>query len=433
VGGPSGELSFAHGIVHRTVYSELTEARRRIMHAKVAEALERGGRPGDIVEVVRHAAAARDAGRAARACLAAARQHMKIFARRDASRVARRGLRFAEELAEPDRTKLSIELHAALADARTGEAADLPEASMVDALAERALDLGLLEHARLAFHVASYQRWHHDHPLDAERVMMRAEEVSREAEPRERAHALSEAALCLVLLERDLPKAEAWLHEAAAIARRESIEPIAIPDALAMLHLHRGELEKAEPLLTKARDLARREHDLHSEVRALENLVMHAIRRETFLDALMHAEELVRRLEREDGSGSDGAFARGLAATCRIRLGRVGAEDQLREALAVLRTEDAKRRLTQLEVVASEALLARDRFEPARALAVEALDLAEIMERPSDAAFARVLVVRASRAMGDFAFAEDHTSRLRGLAPERLSTHVKTAIADLLG
>lgn len=427
----AGELCFAHRIVHRVVYAELSDARRRIMHMQVVELLESRGRPEEMMEVIRHAELAKNARHAAQACLALANQHMRVFARSEASRVARRGLEFSSELPEPDRTRLAIELHAALLAARTRDDESLADAPIVDELAERALDLGLLEHARLAFHVGSYLRWEEDRPLDAERMMMRAEEISRESEPKERARALSEAARCLVLLERDLPKAEAWLREADALARRQDFEPIAIPDALAMLHLHRGELERAGPLLSKARDLARRERDVQTEMRALENLVVVALCRSECDEAAQHAEELVRRIEREPLSPTDSAFARGLLALCRIHRGDVDAEKVLTRALETLRSEDAKRRLIQLSLAAADAMIKGGRAEQARTLAREALLLAEQMERPSDIALAHACIVLASMELGDREGANEHRAKLASMRTEALSSRARNVIAEL--
>ncbi|MBX3269097.1 MAG: AAA family ATPase [Sandaracinaceae bacterium] len=432
-GGAEGTLVFAHGVVHRTVYATLSDAMRRLMHARAAQALEARGRPEDATEIVRHAALAGDAERAARGCLVAAEQHVRVFARKEASRIAQRGLRFAAELSEPERTRLSIELHAALLAARRRGDDLAAAAPAVDELAERALDLGLLEHARLAFHVASYLRWEDDLPLDAARIMMRAEEVSRASEPRERALALAEAARCLVLLERDLAKSEAWLREADALARRERLEPLALADALAMLHVHRGELEQAEPLLVRTRDLARRERDLRTEARAIEHLALVALRRGMVFDASLHADELVRRIEREPLAQSEVAFARGLAAVTRLHLGRPGAEEELAQALDVLRGEDAKRRIIRLALAAAEPYARRGDAARALELAREALALAELMERPSDVTLACARIALASEALGDGASAEAHRARIRASPLDALSSEARAAATEVGG
>ena len=47
---------------------------------------------------------------AARACLSAGRRCLRLFAHADALSLARRGLRYAEELPDPERTTLSLQL-----------------------------------------------------------------------------------------------------------------------------------------------------------------------------------------------------------------------------------------------------------------------------------------------------------------------------------
>ena len=55
---------------------------------------------------------------------------------------------------------------------------------------------------------------------DAHANILQAERVSRTAEPEERSSALAHAARCLVLLERNLGQAEAFLLEAEMLASR---------------------------------------------------------------------------------------------------------------------------------------------------------------------------------------------------------------------
>src|SRR5690606_10554924 len=140
----------------------------------------------------------------------------------------------------------------------------------VEALAERALDLGSLEHARLGFHLLSYLSFERGAWSDAQRHILQAELVSRGASEQERVIGMAEAARCLVMLERDLGHAQALVLEAAARARNAAVEPAAIFDALGMLKLHQGRGDEALRELERARGLAHATRDRQDEFQALE-------------------------------------------------------------------------------------------------------------------------------------------------------------------
>jgi predicted ATPase len=104
--GPSGGYGFAHDVVRQVVYAELSEARRRLMHQRVVRALLRREQDDAAVaaELAHHASQAGDAETAARACLRAARDCLRVFAGAEADALARRGMHHAEQLREPARS-----------------------------------------------------------------------------------------------------------------------------------------------------------------------------------------------------------------------------------------------------------------------------------------------------------------------------------------
>src|SRR5262249_19868274 len=201
--------AFAHELARRAVYSDLSQPRRRLMHLRVAEALARE-EAGDAAaaELAHHAALAGDSAQAARACAAAGRRFLR--------QVANEGARHhAVDVPEPERTNLVLELlQVELQAHRPADAA--AAAAELASLAERALDQGSPEHARLGFHMLAYLSWEAGDFLDAQRQMLRAEGASRARDERAQVVAIAAAARCLVLLERDLPRAEAMALEAAA-------------------------------------------------------------------------------------------------------------------------------------------------------------------------------------------------------------------------
>jgi predicted ATPase len=100
-GAASGIYGFTHSVVRRSVYDNLSEPRRRLMHWRIVQMLE-----GELSSSVRrpkiehHAALAGEAATAACASVAAGRYCLRIYANGEAMAFARSGLRHSEALPE---------------------------------------------------------------------------------------------------------------------------------------------------------------------------------------------------------------------------------------------------------------------------------------------------------------------------------------------
>jgi len=107
-----GAYAFAHKLVREAVYSDLSQPRRQLMHRRVAQVLNDLGRTDETIalDIAHHAALGGDAGLAARACVAAGRHCLRLFANTEAAAFARRGMSYAEQLMEPGRVQRMIEL-----------------------------------------------------------------------------------------------------------------------------------------------------------------------------------------------------------------------------------------------------------------------------------------------------------------------------------
>jgi hypothetical protein len=373
--------AFAHDVVRRAVYQDLTEARRRLMHLRIAGVLD------DAAEIAHHAALGGDLALAARSCAEAARRCVRLFAGAEAETLVRRGLQYAASLPQRERVPLLLDLHEIRFAVRRPQQID-DVASEIEALAEQALDLDLPAHARLGFHLLAHLRWEVGGSEDARRHMMRAELVSRGADPQQRIVAIAEAARCLVLLERDLPRAEAMALEARALSNRAGFEPFAIPDAVGMLRLHQRQFEEARVAFQHALELARTTRNRMAEFIAIEHLVMTEIESESYARGARLAETAIPLAQKlRDGSEVPIAFA--LAALCRYA---DGGEDELAPHLERLRAVDAKQRLTFVLLRAAAIDVRNGNVASAKARAGEALRLAEVLERPSDVARARAVL-----------------------------------------
>lgn len=426
-GTGEGGYAFRHDLIHRAVYTALSEPRRRLMHLKIARMLQESEPDDEAIaaEIAHHAALGGDGALAAQACVMAGRRCLRLLAGAEAELFARRGMRHAERLREPDRTRFVLELlHIQLAASRPGAPADIMR--QVEELAERALDHGCLQHARLGFHMLSHLRWEGGLWSDAERDTLRAELVSRSADEKVRVVALAEAARCLAILERDLGQAEAFALEARALAQRHGIEPNAVADALGMLRLHQGATQEAAALFAQARAAARRDGERVSEFMALEHLVLGEIRQGRLDRAQALCHELMDLAARLRHDGSEAPYARALSALCRLARGDAAAEAELDSALDALAAADAKHRLACALIGAAELDNRAGRQDRARARAGEALRLTSLLDLPSEMACAHAALARIAEATGDEAARCAHCDALRGLRARNLSHHARS-------
>jgi len=430
--GQAGAYTFAHKLVREAVYSDLSQPRRQLMHRRVAQVLNDLGRPDETIslDIAHHAALGGDAGMAARACVAAGRHCLRLFANTEAAAFARRGMSYAEQLIEPEQVQRMIELTHISFAARRPDPAD-EAARRIEALAERALDYGCPEHARLAFHVLSYLHWERGDWSDAERDTLRAQQVSQYAGRKEQVIAMAEAARCLALLERDLEKAEAMIFEAGALSTRLDIKPAAIPDAQGMLRLHEGHLEEAAALFEEARTRARAEGSRLDEFQALEHLLMVELQRDSYARARAVSNELVSIGEKLR-EGSESSFARVLRATSCYSMGEEQVQPELEQALDELRIADAKHRLAYALTRIANVDLRRGHADLARRRASEALAVAEQLERSSEIVFARVALARAAAALNDETALLLHLDQLRCQSMAAVSTHAREAAQAVL-
>jgi len=417
--GRECEFRFTHDLVHRAIYTGLSEPRRRLMHLKAARALKamESNDEDFAADVAHHAGLAGEAGMAAAACLAAARRCLRLFANADAESLARKGQRYAETLAEPEQVQRLLELIQVELLARPP--ADRSQAiARVDALAERAVDHGCLEHARLGYHILSHLRWEGGLWSDARRDTLRAEFVSRSGDEKQQVHAIAEAARCLAMLERDLGHAEALALEARAMSTRLGVEPNAVSDATGLLRMHLGELDEAAEQFKRAQDVARRDGDRTSEFIAIEHRIELELQRRRYADAERLCAELIA-LSEKLRDGSEIPFARAIHAFARWAQNLPDAQAEFERRLPGLRAADAKHRLSLVLLHAAERDVNDGDLVRARTRAEEALELAIVLDRASEIVIARSILARIAAQSGAADDWQRHSRAVRDLATER--------------
>jgi hypothetical protein len=265
-------------------------------------------------------------------------------------------------------------------------------------LAERSLANGDGERGRLGFQLLAYLTWERGDLGEAQRQMQRAESIGRAGDERAQVVAIAEMARCLVLLERDLPRAEALALEARARAASGPRLP-AIADALGLIRQHQGRLDEAGALFRESRAESRAAGDGMGEFLAIEHLVVLLSEREAWREALDLAAEL-ERLAVKLREGSEVPFARALLALSRMALGEDAAAALLDEAVNGLRVADAKLRLAYALTRAARFDLARGDAARAKERAEEAYRAAAAVGRPSETLLAGVALARALAALG---------------------------------
>jgi hypothetical protein len=195
--------------------------------------------------------------------------------------------------------------------------------------------------------------------------------------------------------------------------------------------MHRGELDAAQGLMTQGRDLARRQGDRLSEYQALMNLAILELQRDNFAAAGVHAMEMAG-IGDKVREGSEAPFARVLQALIDYADDDRADPAPLDSAIEALRVADAKYRLAVAQSVAATVELRRGEAARARARAEEVLDAAEALQRPSERAMARLLLLRAAEELGDASAVEEHVAALARTPLRLVSSYVRGQIEEEL-
>ena len=409
----SAGLSFSHSLLMHAVYSTLSPVRRQVMHRRVAAQLEESTAldPGRAADLAHHAAQSGDPGLAARAMVSAGRLALRYYANEEALSLFRRGMQLVDELPDAERVRVSIDLHDIRATAAPLEDWDA-SAREYAALAEEALDLGELAHARLGYHMAATVRWEHGQWSHAREESLQSERVVRSGRDEDHIVGMAETAKCLVMIERDLSKADAMLMEAQALSSRSGFNHYAIPAGLGMLRFQENNLDDATELFKEARTLCKSAGNRHDEFQANEYLLMIEFQRGKYERAKTYSETLIE-IGNKLRVGSERPFAFALAALCTYAI--EDSDTELVAALDDLRVADAKHRLAYTLTRAAQLDCDRGRIERAMARAAEALEYATLLQRATEMMLARSVLACTSRELGDNEAAAAHEAAVADL------------------
>jgi DNA-binding SARP family transcriptional activator/tetratricopeptide (TPR) repeat protein len=393
VGGDA--YDFTHDLVRQTAYRTLSQPRRKLLHRRIARALDAViGRDGAFAaDIAYHAALAEDDDMAAHACRLAGERALRQFANAEAASFAERGLRHAERLAEgPARLELRIAMLKIRVLGATGPGLR-PLPPLADTIAEATSDaeaLGLQAAAATGHYLLSVLHQEAGDVQQAETSTLRAAEAGRAADDTTRARQLANTARCLLELETEIGRSRALIAEASAIAGPISLELCELYWARGLLERWDGNEDHAVSSLGRALDLARQDKDRWREYKCLTWLAMLERERGRYADMQAHCAELETVAAR---LGDDETpFVKSLRALAGLATEEASADDALASALTRLRAVDDKSYLAYALNSAAHFYSQAGRTSQARLCASEALTVASAMRRHSEMAIARALL-----------------------------------------
>lgn len=423
-------FAMAHNLLQRVLSDAISPVRRAAMHRRIVDILghARGADHGYLI--AHHATRGERLDLAAHALLEASAQSARLGAVHEAGELADRALELLPAL---DRdAALGVELDALLILARVRRPAE-PSRSIarLTELGVAALGAGSHEQAQRAFHAASVLRW--DAGTEAYGLARQAWHVTRVpgADRAEQTRASSFMALCLALMEKQLPDAQAIVIEAEALTKSErgAAEPVELVLARCQLHLHAGRLDEARRDAADACLLARVGRDGLKEALGLQLALQIELVAGAPEAARPHAEALTALAPRIR-EGGEGDLGRAALALCNPE--HEATRPALAAALENLRRLDDKRCLCWVANRWAQREREHGDADRAGSLAASALSAARAVEALSEAALAAgELMAAAARAGDDAAFADAEAALAELEASGALSFEARRCIARL--
>ncbi len=407
--GPGG-YDFVHDLVRRVGYHRLSEPRRRLLHRQLARALSESAESTDADgarwgELAHHASLGGDAALAVPAFAHAGERALRLFATAEAVELADRGLQLASSLPPAQRLPLQVRLFEVILQSRRAASRRRELEQQLSHVIIEAQEAGRSELVHRSFYLLSFIHWQEGDSDQAQRESHRSAKVGRNTEPKTALYALANNALCLAMLERELPHVEALIDEAKALAATHHLDEIMVDWSLGILHVLRGEIDAALQLLDKTHQRAARTQERWPECDSLTWMARGLLEHGRPDEALSIARRLIPVAERM-GEGGDGPFALALEALARRALRDSSAERALSEALGRIRAVDSKGHLALAQNLAARQDLEAGRLDAARERAREALEAARAVGRSNEVVCAVALLAQLALKSGQRAEAK---------------------------
>jgi DNA-binding SARP family transcriptional activator len=439
---PTGEAyDFAHDLLRQASYRRFSEPRRRLVHLQIARVLQRtrGGDDATAGEIAHHATLGGEPELAARASVAAGERCLRLFAFGEAAELAKRGLQHVGHLEKKTRIRHHISLLGILLN--SGRASHPGLGTDLTRLVMEAQDAALPAEAARGFFLLSIIGYAGGNFDFAQSSTLRALDAARAADPGTQARQLADSARCLLMLERDVPKARAMIVEARDALGPAGDQLACVAWARGLLDRYRGEGSSALAALDDALEGYRREQAHWETYQVLSATVLCHLESGDAAAGLARCAAL-RDVASKMAEGSEPVFAAGTEALVRLALNEDGAERACEDAVVALKDADAKAMLSYVLCWLAEHALAAGELATAERRAGEALTAAALVDRRSDLAMARALLGRVALARHDRRNAQAHLDATRedrerplGLsarALSRLAAFDEALVADSL-
>lgn len=386
---------FTHDLVRQTAYRTLSQPRRTLVHRHIAHGLNAlaGANAALAADLVRHSALAGEDEMAARACVLAGEQALRLFANSEAVGFAEQGLRHLERLGHgPAEPEVRIALLKIRLLAATGPGLrSLPSlAETITDATNAAEEQGLHAAAATGHYLLSVLHQEAGDMLQAESSTLRAAEAGRAADNTTRARQLANTARCLLELETEIARSRELIDEAGGIAHALRLDLCELHWARGLLRRWDGCEEEALSSLCRALALARRDQDRWREYKCLTWLAMLEQEMSRYADMQAHCEELqavAARLQEDETP-----FVETLQALSTLASAERSGNAVLAKALARLRAVDDKSYLAYALNRAAGLYRQAGYTEEARLCAAEALTIASIMHRRNEIAIAQAIL-----------------------------------------
>jgi hypothetical protein len=385
----SAGYDFAHDLLRRAAYEQLSGPRRQLLHRVIAQKLADLPDPEDALagDLAHHAALGGLDELTARACLRAGQRCQRLFAYEEARALSDQGRKHLASLPKPVRVSLRIQLLSLFIggtfDPRVGKALEVELMPVLAQAAEAGLSEDVARGFRLCMHVAYLAR-------DLERTAiatLQNTSSALELTPPSKVRQLAEAAHCLLVIEREIPKARSLLSEAQTIAVQHGITAWEMTWSGGLLHAFQGDFTVSTALLERTLErgdgvYASAAWDCHY------NLAKIALE-EAHYDQIVARRERITPLLAKLVGGHEGLAFEAVVALARFAQ---NGEDPDR-ALAALEAADDKPDLAY--ALHQAARLGLDKHLPtAKRRALRALELAQLVHSAGDAAAAREVLAR---------------------------------------
>ena len=256
----------------------------------------------------------------------------------------------------------------------------------------------------------------------------------RSTDPVANVGTIAHSAFCLVLIERDLPKARALLDEALEIARSRRLSNSDVELGSGALLQFEGDSAAAHAALARGVALAKTQGDSWRESVGLLRSAMLAIEHREWSEARARASALAE-VATKFGDGIEGIAADAIDALAAHGSGEPEGIARVETCARALQAADAKNMLAFLLTSAADTDLSRGNRERARDLAARGLAAAMALGRPSAIVFAHALLGAVDLAEANGEGAAAHFAAAKALMgdPYSVAKRARDALARASG